>query len=67
MKTHLAAKERKLVIKRCTTICDGLSACIGVLMEYCWVFSEMGKEALRVLEELETEFSGEIPILYLHL
>jgi len=31
-------------------------------MEYGWVWSEVGKEALRVLEEPETKFPGKSPL-----
>ena len=34
-------------------------------MECGWVWSEVGKEALQVLEELETEFPGKI-LFYLY-
>jgi hypothetical protein len=59
--THLAAKERELAIKRCTAIRDGLGARIRALMECGWVWSEVGKDALRVLEELEPE-PGKNPV-----
>ena len=37
-------------------------------MDCSWVWSEVGKEALRLLEELGTEFLGKIfPILYKHM
>ena len=37
-------------------------------MDCSWVWSEVGKEALRLLEELRTEFLGKIfPILYKHM
>ena len=58
--THLAAKERESAIKWCTSICAALGARIRALMNCGWVWSEVGKEALRVLEELEPE-PGENP------
>jgi hypothetical protein len=61
--THLAAKERELAIKRCIAIRDGLGAHIRAFMECGWVWSGVGKEALRVLE---TEFPGKSPVLFIH-
>jgi len=51
----LAAKEHELAIKRCTAIRDGPGACIRALMECSWVWPVVSKEALRVLEDTETE------------
>ena len=53
--THLAAKERELAIKRCNALRDDLGARIRALIECGWVWSEVGKEALRVLEAMETQ------------
>jgi len=62
--THLAAKERELAIKRCTALRDGLGARIKALIECGWVWSEVGKEALHVLEEMETEPGKSFPFLF---
>ncbi|PPQ68991.1 hypothetical protein CVT26_001925, partial [Gymnopilus dilepis] len=50
---HLATKERELALKRCATVRDGLGLRIRALMECGWVWAEVGKQALQVLEELK--------------
>ena len=55
---HLAAQEREMAIKRCTVVMSlvpvsGLSWSAGG-------YGQVGKEALSVLEELETRFPGRI-------
>ncbi|KDR72846.1 hypothetical protein GALMADRAFT_252135 [Galerina marginata CBS 339.88] len=53
--THLAAKERELAIKRCAAVRDGLGARIKALVDCGWMWGELGKEALKSLEELNVE------------
>jgi hypothetical protein len=57
------SQRTQLAIKRCIAICHGLGARIRALMECGWA---VGKEALRALKELETEFLGKSPCLYVY-
>lgn len=56
--SHLAAKERELAQKRCSAVRDGLGVRIRALVDCGWVWNELGKEALRSLDELRNENAG---------
>lgn len=56
---HLAAKERDLDIRRTAAIRDGLSLRCRAMVETGWVWGEMGKEALRALEMLDSNPKGD--------
>ena len=56
MRNAPGSQRTRVGLKRCTAIRDGLGARIRALMECGRVWSEVGKEALRVREELETWF-----------
>ncbi|KAG5643468.1 hypothetical protein DXG03_000900 [Asterophora parasitica] len=49
---HLATKERELAVGRTNALREGLSLRCRALVECGWVWGEMGKEALRVLDGL---------------
>ncbi|KAF5376468.1 hypothetical protein D9615_008597 [Tricholomella constricta] len=57
--THLAAKERDLAVGRTNALREGLSLRCRALVECGWVWSEMGNEALRVLDGL-AEVNGDM-------
>jgi hypothetical protein len=56
--SHLANKERELAARRSSAVRDGLSVRCRAMVECGWVWGEMGREALRVLENMSDE-SGE--------
>ncbi|KAG5635877.1 hypothetical protein H0H81_009814 [Sphagnurus paluster] len=57
---HLAAKEQELAAGRTNALREGLSLRCRALVECGWVWGEMGKEALRVLDKLGGELSRPI-------
>ncbi|KAF4622294.1 hypothetical protein D9613_009204 [Agrocybe pediades] len=64
---HLAAKERELALKRCSVVRDGLGARMKALANCGWAWEELGKEALRTLEELNVDnIDQEIPPPRIH-
>jgi hypothetical protein len=52
---HLAAKERDLAIRRNAIVKDGLDTRFKAMINCGWAWGEIGKEALRTLEELSTQ------------
>jgi hypothetical protein len=60
-RNSLPLGPRKGVFSPSMETLDGLGDRIRALMECGWVWSEVGKETLRVLEEMETEFPGMSP------
>ncbi|KAF5319482.1 hypothetical protein D9619_008759 [Psilocybe cf. subviscida] len=49
---HLASKERELEQKRSAAIRDGLGIRMKAMMDCGWAWNELGKEALRTLDQL---------------
>ncbi|KAF9467483.1 hypothetical protein BDZ94DRAFT_1155604 [Collybia nuda] len=61
---HLAAKERELAARRSSAVREGLSVRCRAMVECGWIWGEMGREALRVLEGMD---EGEFRSLFCHV
>ncbi|KAA1470938.1 hypothetical protein DENSPDRAFT_798509, partial [Dentipellis sp. KUC8613] len=61
--THLAMKERELDALRITALRDGLTDRCRAMIDCGWMWGEMGREGLRVLDELRAtqERDRELP------
>ncbi|KIL63692.1 hypothetical protein M378DRAFT_654257 [Amanita muscaria Koide BX008] len=56
---HLAAKERDLAIRRNVIVKEGLDTRFKAMINCGWAWGEIGKEALRTLEELTTQIDNQ--------
>lgn len=51
--THLATKENELALRRTVAVRDGLNVRCQALVQCGWAWTELGKEAIGVLESPE--------------